>query len=53
MKNSVGVVVVAVPGLVLCIGFESRLHKTNILVVVVVVVPLYWYYGLVLSQDFT
>ena len=39
--------------LVLCIGFESRLHKTNIMAVVVVVVPLYWYYGLVLSQYFS
>ena len=34
--------------LVLCIGIESRLHMTNSVVVVVVEVPLYWYYELVL-----
>ena len=29
--------------LVLCFGIESRLHMTNTMVVVVLVVPLYWY----------
>ena len=38
--------------LVLCIGIEFRLHMTNSVVVVVVDIPLYWYYVLVLSQGF-
>ena len=38
--------------LVLCIGIESRLHMTNSVVVVVVVLPLYWYYVLVLIEGF-
>ena len=37
--------------LILCIGIESRHHKMNS-AVVFVVVPLYWYYVLVLSQGF-
>ena len=38
--------------LVLCIGIESRPQMTNSVVVVVVEVPLYWYYVSVFSPDF-
>ena len=39
--------------LLLCIGIESRPQMTNSLVVIVVMIPLHWYYVLLLSQDFT
>ena len=38
--------------LVLRIGIEFRLNMTNSVVVVVVDIPLSWYYVLVLSQGF-